>query len=264
MQEERKGIALITGATSGIGEAFAEAFANLGYDLVITGRRKEKINSVADSIRRGYKAKVEVIICELSDKRELDKLIKRVRSMDNLQVLVNNAGFAKSGSFHEEDIEPQRVMLTVHASATMELTYAALPKMVKKKKGYVINLSSIGGLLPFPGNAVYSATKAFVKFFTESIYLELKGTGVKVQALCPGMTVTDFHEKMGLDPSEIYKTKGMSKAMSPREVVKISFDYLNKDKPICIPGLNNRITHLMVRFLPRKILYRIIASSFRK
>ena len=91
-----------------------------------------------------------------------------------------------------------------------------------------------------------------------------RGTGVKIQALCPGMTVTDFHEKMGLDPGEIYVTKGMHKAMSPCEIVKISLDYLEKKRPICIPGLNNRITYLLVRFLPRKLLYRIIASALRK
>ncbi|MBN1574768.1 MAG: SDR family oxidoreductase [Deltaproteobacteria bacterium] len=264
MQEKTKGTALITGGTSGIGKAFATAFAKKGYDLVITGRRREKIESVADSIKKEHKVKVEVIICELSDKKELDKLIERVRSTDNLEILVNNAGFAVSGSFHESDIGPQREMLAVHSVATMELTYAALPKMVKNGRGYIINLSSIGGLLPFPGNSIYSATKAFVKFFTESIHLELKGTGVRVQALCPGMTVTDFHEKMGLKPSEIYETKGMSKAMSPDEVVKISLDCLKRDRPICIPGLNNRITHLMVRFMPERLMYKIIVSSLRK
>ena len=98
----------------------------------------------------------------------------------------------------------------------------------------------------------------------ESIHLELSGTGVRVQTLCPGMTITDFHEKMGFDPKEIYKTKGMSKAMRPEEVVKISLNYLDKDKPICVPGFNNRITYLMTRFLPRKTLYKLIVSSLRK
>jgi short-subunit dehydrogenase len=187
-----------------------------------------------------------------------------VGSIDNLEVLVNNAGFAKIGTFIETDIKIHRNMLMVHSNATMELTHAALPTMIKNKKGSIINLSSIGGFMPFPGNAIYSGTKAFVSFFTESIHLELSGTGVRVQALCPGMTITDFHEKMGLDPKELYKTKGMSKSMSPDEVVKISLSYLEKDRPICVPGLNNRITHLMIRFLPRKILYKLIVSSLRK
>lgn len=264
MAPHQKTVAVITGATSGIGEAFARACAAMGHDLVITGRRREKIESVADSIRRSSDAAVEVVIAELADGDDLQKLSEKVRAIDNPAILVNNAGFAENGFFHEQALDRQRAMIRVHADATMELTHAILPCMVKRKTGAIINVSSLGGLMPFPNNAVYSGSKAFVLSFTESISLELRGTCVKAQALCPGMTVTDFHEKMGFVPEEIYRTRGMMRAMSPDEVVEISLAYLKKDRPICIPGWNNRITYLLTRLLPRKSLYALISASLRK
>ena len=264
MESNRKKVAVVTGATSGIGEAFARACAEAGCDLIITGRRREKIASVADSIRRLHDVDVEVVIAELADRDDLRRLVERIRGVDDLAILVNNAGFAENGFFHEQEIDRQRAMLRVHADATMELTHAVLPGMVKRKTGAIINVSSLGGLMPFPNNAVYSGSKAFVLFFTESISLELRGTGVRAQALCPGMTVTDFHEKMGFDPEDLYTSKGMRRAMSPDEVVEISFAYLEKDRPICIPGRNNRTTYLLTRLLPRRLLYALISASLRK
>jgi len=264
MKTNQKKVAFITGATSGIGEAFARACAGTGHDLIITGRRREKIYSVANSIRQLYNVSVEVIIAELSDRDDLTKLAERIHAIDRLSILINNAGFAENGIFHQQDIGRQSNMIGVHINTTMELTHAALPGMVKRESGAVINVSSIGGFMPFPNNAVYSGSKAFVFYFTESISLELRDTCVKVQALCPGITVTDFHEKMGLAPREIYKTKGMMRAMSPDKVVELSFTYLKKNRPICIPGRHNRITYLLTRFLPRKLLYTLIDASFKK
>ena len=264
MKSDQKKTAVVTGATSGIGEAFARAFAGMGHDLVITGRRREKIESVADSIRRNHDVAIDVVIAELADRDTLLRLAEKIQAIDNLAILVNNAGFAENGMFHEQDITGQRNTLRVHADATMELTHAILPGMVKRGSGAVINVSSLGGLIPFPNNAVYSGSKAFVCYFTESIGLELRGTGVKVQALCPGMTVTDFHEKMGFEPDDLYTSKGMRRAMSPDEVVEISLAYLERNRPICIPGQNNRITYLLTRLLPRRLLYALISASLRK
>jgi len=264
METEQRKVAVITGATSGIGEAFARACAVLGHDLIITGRRREKIESVADSIRQHLGVAVEVIIAELADEAGRLRLVERIHALDDLAILINNAGFAENGPFFEQDLSRQRDMLRVHADATMELTHAALSGMIQRGEGAVINVSSLGGLMPFPHNAVYSGSKAFVFFFTESIHLELRGSGVKVQALCPGMTITDFHEKMGLEPEKLYTATGMRRAMSANEVVETSFAYLKKDWPICIPGRNNRTTYLLTRLLPRNLLYALISASLRK
>lgn len=260
---ERK-TACITGATSGIGAAFAKRFAKQGYDLIITGRRKEKIESLSNTLSKENNINVEVIIAELSDAKQLDLLTDKIKKMTNLEILVNNAGFAKENFFHEEDFSTHELMLKVHDLALIKLCHAVLPNMVSKGKGIIINVSSLLAFTPSPTNAMYSASKAFVKLFTESIYLELQGTGVKVQALCPGFTRTDFHEKMGFDKNTFYKDKGMMKAMTPEEVVGISLQYLEKDKVLCVPGGNNKLSRFLLKVLPQAVIYKIASSIIHK
>ena len=256
--------ACITGATSGIGAAFAKRFAEQGYDLIITGRRKEKIESLSNTLSKENKISVEVIIAELSDDKELELLAEKIKEIKNLEILVNNAGFAKQNLFHEEDFSTHEVMLKVHNLALIKLCHAVLPHMVSKGKGIIINVSSLSAFTPFPTNAIYSASKSFVKLFSESIYLELKGTGVKVQALCPGMTRTDFHEKMGFDKNTFYKDKGMMKAMTPEEVIDISLQYLEKDKVLCVPGGNNKFSSFLLKVLPQAVIYKVVSSMMNK
>lgn len=256
--------ACITGATSGIGAAFAKRLAKQGYDLMITGRRKEKIESLSNTLSKETKINVEVIIAELSDDKNLDLLAEKIKKITNLEILVNNAGFAKENFFHEEDFSTHEIMLKVHNLALIKLCHAALPNMVSKGKGIIINVSSLGAFTPLPINAVYSASKSFTKLFTESIYLELQGTGVKVQALCPGMTITDFHEKLGFDKNTYYKDKGMMKAMTPEEVVDISLQYLEKDKVLCVPGGNNKLSRFLLKVLPLAVIYKMTSSMIHK
>ncbi len=162
MRSAHRGVALITGATSGIGEAFAGAMAAKGLDLIITGRRQDEIAAVADRLRGEKGVGVEVIIGDLSDEHHLEALVERVRTINNLDVLVNNAGFGEGGSFTQLSESVHRKMLVVHAAAVMRLTHAALPPMIAAGKGVIINVSSLGAFLPFPGNATYGGTKAFV------------------------------------------------------------------------------------------------------
>ncbi|MCD5384027.1 SDR family oxidoreductase [candidate division WOR-3 bacterium] len=259
---ERK-IALITGATSGIGAAFAKRFAEQGYDLIITGRRKEKIESLSNTLSENN-INVEVIISELSNDKDLCLLSEKIKKTKNLEILVNNAGFAKKNFFHKEDFSTHEMMLKVHNLALIKLCHAVLPNMVSKGKGIIINVSSLSAFTPFPTNAIYSASKSFVKLFTESIYLELQGTGVKVQVLCPGMTRTDFHEKMGFDKNSVYKDKGIMKAMTPEEVVDISLQYLEKDRVLCVPGGNNKLLTFLLKVLPQAVIYKIAYSMMHK
>ena len=260
---ERK-IALITGATSGIGAAFAKRFAKEGYDLIITGRRKEKIESLSKTLSSENEINVEVIISELSDDKDLDLLSEKIRKTKNLEILVNNAGFAIKNLFHEEAFSIHEMMLKVHNLALIKLCHTALPGMVSRGKGIIINISSLGAFIPFPTNAIYSASKSFVKSFTESIHLELQGTGVKAQVLCPGMTRTDFHEKMGFDKTTVYKDKGLMKAMTPEEVVDISLQYLAKDRVLCVPGGNNKFHTFLFKILPQAVIFKKASSMMRK
>jgi short-subunit dehydrogenase len=256
--------ACITGATSGIGAAFAKRLAKQGYDLIITGRRKEKIESLSRALSEENKINVEVIVAELSDDKKLDLLADKIKRVTNLEMLVNNAGFAKENFFHEEDFSTHEIMLKVHNLALMRLCHAALPNMVSQGRGKIINVSSLLAFIPSPNNAMYSASKAFVKLLTESLYLELRGTGVQVQALCPGFTRTDFHERMGFDKTTFYKDRGLMKAMTPEEVVDISLQYLDKNKVICVPGGNNKLSRFLLKVLPQALIYKIASSTTHK
>jgi short-subunit dehydrogenase len=264
MHSIEKKTACITGATSGIGAAFAESFAKQGYDLIITGRRKEKIESLSNTLSKEYKINVEVIIAELSDDKKLNFLTEKMKDTKNLEILVNNAGFTKEVFFHAGDFSTHEVMLKVHNLALITLCHAVLPNMVSQGHGSIINVSSLLAFTPSPANAMYSASKAFVKFFTESIYLELQGTGVKVQALCPGMTRTDFHERMGYDKNTFYKDKGIMKAMTPEEVVDISLQYLEQDKVLCVPGGNNKLSRFLLKVLPQGVIYKMASLRMHK
>ncbi|MBT8350173.1 MAG: SDR family oxidoreductase [Deltaproteobacteria bacterium] len=264
MKSDSSKTACITGATSGIGAAFAKKFAQQGYDLIITGRRKEEIDFLSRTLSKESKINVEVMIAELSDDKCLDLLVEKIKNIKNLTILVNNAGFTKENFFHKEDFSTYEVMSKVHNFAVIKLCHIVLPNMISNGNGTIINVSSLGAFAPLPINAVYSASKSFINFFTESIHLELKGTGVKVQALCPGMTKTDFHEKLGYDKNTYYKDKGRRKAMTPEEVVNISLQNLEKDKVFCIPGRHNQISCFLLKMLPRKIIHKMGSSFVNK
>ena len=264
MTNKARGTACITGATSGIGAAFARKFASDGYDLLITGRRNEKIQSLAKEISDKYRIKVDVEIAELSNNAALQSLADKLGGMKNLEILVNNAGFSVKEFFHSENFSTHEKILKVHCLATIKLTHAVLPDMIANSKGIIINVSSLSAFSPFPTNAVYAATKRFVLIFSESLHLELRGTGVKVQALCPGITRTDFHERMGYERKKVYKRKGFMKAMSAEEVVDFSLKYLKKDKVVCIPGCSNKFISILPKVLPRSVTYKMALKMMRK
>lgn len=261
MMLEEKKIALVTGATSGIGEAFARRFAKDGYNLIITGRRKDKINNLASELSNKFGINVKVFTTELSDMNEVDLLIENIKNI-NISILVNNAGFATKDVFINEDLSIQEQMVNVHVMCPMKLIHSILPKMIEQGNGTIINVSSLSAFLIIPKNATYSGTKAFLKAFSESLYLELTNTGVKLQVLCPGFVKTDFHEKMGISKSK-QKNKGIIRWMSPETVVTISLNKLKHDKLICKPGFFENLGMNILTLLPKTIYYKI-ASNFNK
>jgi len=243
--------ALITGATSGIGAAFANKFASLHYNLVITGRRQEKLEAFADELRKHHNVQVEVIQVELSSERILEQLIAKVKSIRNLEILVNNAGFIRINNFWEEDILTYNNMLKVQALAVMKLTYAALPEMIVNKKGAIINVSSIMAFFPFATQAIYAASKAFISLFSESLNLELrnKNIGVYVQSLYPGPTISDIYQRKDANVTvamQKQKRPWLWRYRMPAElVVEKSLRSMQKKQPICIPGWRNKLIILI-------------------
>jgi short-subunit dehydrogenase len=253
--------ALITGATSGIGKAFAERFAALGYDLILTGRRRQIITEVARKIKKTYRINVTVIIAELTSERGINSVITAIRKTERLSVLVNNAGYGVEGLFKSLQVREHLDMMTVHMNAPMRFMHAALPLMIAQKNGIIINVSSLGAFAPAPINGIYGGTKSFLIVLTESIHMEVRRHGVRVQALCPGFTHTDFHGKMGVE-EELNKNKGVV-WMTPEWVTQISLKYLKKGKVVCIPGFNNKILYVLTRITPRRLYYRMTEKLYR-
>lgn len=264
MPEPKTKTALITGATSGIGKVFAYYFAKAGYDLVITGRREKIIHTLAEKISKKYHVSVEVFIIEISNPLELDELVQKVKEIRELEVLVNNAGFAIRGTFVENDFNQHEAMMRVHILAVMKLTHAVIPNMLLRRKGFIINVSSTGAFVIGPHNTVYCGTKAFIKIFTESLHLELLNTEIRVQVLCPGFVITDFHKRMGFNLVKLQKNRGIIRWMTPKEVVASSIRDLAKGKAVSIPGKSNQLLYYISRFLPRPLYYRMLLSNLKK
>lgn len=253
-------IAFITGASSGIGAEFARRFAAKGYDLIITGRRKEYLHRVADEIRTTYGRTVTIKIGDLADPNHLAELVDLLRNSPDIDVLVNNAGLGLKKHFIEDDISNPDLLLDVHLRAAMHLIHAIIPGMTLRKRGTIINVSSIAGFSPTASDPTYGATKAFLTLFTESLHLVLHEHGITVQALCPGFTWTNFHEKLGM-PKEEQKHRGILRWTTVEKVVDASMKALQSGTVVVIPGFLNRLAMQIVALVPRRIYYRLMKGK---
>lgn len=237
-------VALVTGASSGIGTVFARKLAARGYDLILVARREDRLRALAAELPTG----VEIVSADLSQEEGVEAATHALTESAMLELLVNNAGFGTLGRFWEADIEGQKSMHEVHVMATMRLTHAALARMVPRKKGAVINVSSVAAFGQSPGNVSYCATKAWINSFTEGLDMELRSvrSPVKVQALCPGFTETEFHETLGMDPRTIPRFLWMKSD----SVVETSLKALERGKVIVVPGWKYKIGAALMKHLP--------------
>ena len=240
-------LALITGASSGIGEAFARQLAAQGYDLCITGRRKENLESIAVELREQHKVQVEILSADLVTEQGIHEVESWIKEHPAITLLINNAGFGARGFFANKSAEKYAEMITVHVTAAMRLTSAAVPAMIHNRRGAVINVSSITAFLPLAGNAVYSGTKSFLNAFTQALSYELKNTGVKVQALVPGFTYSDFHKRPDYSKTNTYASVPKFLWMTAEDVAAASLKALKKGKLFCIPGFVNKMIVLAGR-----------------
>lgn len=255
-------IAVITGATSGIGKEFANALATKGYDLIITGRRKNKLNKVAQGIELNTGVTVKAYIVDLTKEVEFSKFIIEIQKQDNIEYLVNNAGYGAEDSFTDGNYESQLDMLKVHVMSTMKLCHSVIKQMKKNKKGYIINVSSMAGFNTFPSSAMYCSTKAFLINFSQCLAMEVEKQNITVQVLCPGFTRTDFHSKLQMDDNML-KNKGLVRWMSTKQVVDISLKNIHKNlKVIVIPGFSNKLLYFISKFVPRNLYYKVAMKGW--
>jgi short-subunit dehydrogenase len=256
---EARPLALITGASSGIGAVFARKLAARGYDLALVARRQERLQQLADELGRQYRATCTLLPADLANDVELHIIEEFLARAANLQMLVNNAGFGTLGRFYEASIESQDAMHRVHVMATMRLTHAALRNMTAQNRGAIINVASVAAFVPRPGSTSYYATKAWIKCFTEGLYLELltAGSRVRVQALCPGFTYTEFHDALGTGRDFISSAWWMS----AEEVVEASFQGLERGQLLVVPGWRYKLLVLCLRLLPQGLLHLLLTEG---
>ena len=257
-----KQTALITGATSGIGAEYARRLAADGYNLIITGRREDTIQALADELSQTYDCTVKVFLIELSNFWQVENFTENIQDLD-IHLLVNNAGFGTTKFFHREPFDIYEKMIATHIVAHVKIIYDILPKMIEKGNGVIINVSSAGAFLPSPKTVTYSGTKAFLVAFTESLHMELEGTGVQVQVVCPGLTKTDMHVRLGIT-EEYTHDWGPFQWISPQEVVACSLRCLKKKKVLCLPGRMNRMQVFMRRLVPETLYYKTTGNFFHK
>ena len=245
--------ALVTGASTGLGAVFATALARQQYDLTIVARSRERLEALAERLRQSYAIAVEVVVADLTQASALYTVEQHMAGDQRLELLVNNAGFGTTGPFATLDPDREETEICLNIMALVRLTRAALPGMITRGHGAIINVSSLAAFVPGPYDATYGATKAFVNSFTEALHEELRGTGVRVQALCPGFTHTEFQQRAGIDVSRIPAFAWMT----PEAVVEASLAALQRGQVVCVPGLVNRLLAMLIGVAPRRLVRRV-------
>ena len=243
-------LAAVTGASSGIGAAFARALAARGFDLILIARRQERLEELASELAASHGTASEILTADLILDADLARVEDRLRGASNLELLVNNAGFGVGGPFAESQIAGQDAMHRLHILATLRLTHAALQGMVARRAGSIINVASVAGFIVSPGALSYGATKNWINTFTEGLWLELRAAGspVRVQSLCPGFTYSEFHEVAAMDRTKLAPPAWWCSAEA---VVAESLAGLERDRIFVIPGFRYRMLVALVTRIPR-------------
>jgi short-subunit dehydrogenase len=246
-----RAVTLITGASAGLGAEFARQCAARGDELVLVARRRERLEALAAQIGGG-----EVITADLAAPGAAEQLMRDVEARGlAVSTLINNAGFGLTGRFAGLPLDRQREMIDLNIGALVELTHLVLPGMIERGAGAILNVASTAAFQPGPGFAVYFATKSFVLSFTEALHQELKRTNIKVSALCPGPTRTEFGAVAGVTSAAFDRLAAEAPA-----VVAAGLAGLSRNRAVVVPGLTNKFSSQSSRFIPRAVMRRIVAS----
>jgi hypothetical protein len=249
-------MALITGASAGIGQAFAQELAKRGMNVILVARSNDKLRSLATRLHQTHGIRTEVIAADLSQAGAALTVYKTVQEHQiEVDLLINNAGFVNYAPFEAISLEQDRVQVMVNVAALVDLTHAFVPEMLARGSGAVLNVASNGAFYPMPYMAVYAATKAFVLSFSEALWAEYRKRGLRVLALCPGPTKT----------AALLKEFDNGKAASPEYVIKVALKALDAGRShVVIPGLGNSFqAHILPRLLPRRLMVQVVEKITR-
>lgn len=246
-------VAIITGASAGIGASYAKQLASKGTDLVLVARSESRLNELAQELIEQHNIKVEVLVADLSDRSQLDKVADRA-AMDDVELVINNAGFGIKQPFVGGTLAAEQNLLDVLVTAVMRITHSALPGMLARNRGGVINVSSIAGWMT---SGTYSATKSWATTFSESLAMLHKDSKVHVMALCPGYTRTEFHSRAEMEIETIPNWMWLD----VDHVVKKSLSDFAKGKTVCVPGAQYKFFSFLAQYLPRPLVRKLSVAS---
>lgn len=253
-----KGLAIVTGASRGIGAEYARALGNRGYPLLLVGRDEERLQQVGENISRDHRVAVTVKCLDLAQAEAAHQLFVTAQQCNtHMAILINNAGFGLYGTFTDMPMSRIRAMLQLHITTVVESTRLFLPHMIERQSGAIINVASVAGFLPIPYMAEYAATKAFLISFSESLAEEVHTSGVTIQACCPGFTETEFHTTAG------YRPRNPLRAQTAEAVVQASLSGLDRKQRHVTIGWQGWVSDIFSRFLPRSMVVRIVGKQVK-
>ncbi len=251
-------LAVVTGASSGIGEKIATEFATRGYDLVLTARRADRLDTLKEKLAGTCTVRVDVVVADLSTRAGIDAVAAAVSERD-VDVVVNNAGAGWVGLFSDAPYERQLEIVDLNCTALVALTHRLLPRMLARRRGHIMQIASVAGFMPGPRASVYYASKAFVVSHSEALRHELNGTGVSVTLVCPGPVATEFQMSSG-----VTSTMGGAALMSDVAVAQQAVEATLAARFLCVPGPGNRLLVALSAVLPRRVSAWLVDTLQRK
>ena len=260
-------VALVTGASAGIGDAFARVFAANGFDLVVTARREDRLRALAAAVEQQHGTRVHVIAADLADPATPARLCERIAAAGlTIDALVNNAGFGVAGTFLKTDWSRHAEFLQVMVVAVTEMTYRLLPGMLERGYGRILNVASLAGLLPGPaGHTLYAASKSFVIRFSESLACETAHAGVHVTAVCPGFTFSEFHDVNRT--RDVVSRMPSCMWMEADAVARQGYEAVMSGRVVAVCGRVNTAIATLARLLPQRFVYaanRRVGTRYRR
>ena len=255
-------LALVTGASSGIGAALAQVYASHGYDLALTARRADRLHNLADDVRLRHGVESLVIPADLSEPESPAKVLSEIEANGRVvDALVNNAGYGLPGAYASTEWEDQRRLLQVLVTAVCEFAHRVLPGMLERRFGRIVNVASLAGLTPgAPGQTLYGPAKALVVRFSQGLHLETQGTGVHVSALCPGLTYSEFHDVTG-SRAQVTEAAPTWMWLGADEVAQAGYEAAEANRPICVTGAPNKAIAALAKLIPDEWGMALIANQ---